>query len=181
VAVVLAVYAGSQISSGRTLESDGRVEPLVAAGVSRTRWLATRACVGAMSTIVLAVCAGAFAWVGTQLSGEGAQLTSAVGGSLNTVPVALLFGGLAALAFGAAPRLTAAVAFGAVAVTYLIQLVGAIAKAPSWVLDLSPFEHVAAVPFHPVNTTATIVMLAGALVLFGLGAFAFRRRDLAEL
>ena len=180
-AVVLAVYAGSQVSSGRTLESEGRVEPLVAGGVSRVRWLATRAGLGALFTIVLAVCAGVFAWVGTQWSGVGAHLTSAVGGALNTVPVALLFGGLTVAAFGVVPRLTAAVAFGAVAVTYLVQFIGAIAKAPSWVLDLSPFNHVAAVPFHPVNLTATLVMLAGALALFGFGTLAFRRRDLAEL
>jgi ABC-2 type transport system permease protein len=181
VAVVLAVYAGSQVSTGRTLETEGRVEPLVAARVSRVQWLSTRVAVGALSTLALAACAGLFAWVGTQVSGEGAQLTGALGGALNTVPVALLYGGLTVLAFGAVPKLTAATAFGAVAVTYLIQFVGAVANAPSWILDLSPFQHVAAVPFHPVNTTATVIMLAGALALFAIGTAAFRRRDLAEL
>ena len=181
VAVVLAVYAGSQISSGRTLETEGRVEPVVAAGVSRIRWLSTRATVGALSTITLALCAGAFAWIGTQLSGEGAHLTGAMGGALNTVPIALLFGGLTVLAFGVVPKLTTAVAYGAVAVTYLIQFIGAIANAPSWILDPSPFPHLAAVPFHSVNVTATCIMLAVALALFALGTMAFRRRDLTEL
>jgi ABC-2 type transport system permease protein len=181
VGVVLAVYAGSQISAGRTLESDGRVEPVVAAGVSRARWLSTRAGVGVASTLVLAVCAGVSAWAGAQLSGVGAHLVSAVGGALNVVPVALVFGGLTVLAFGAAPRFTAATAFGAVTIAYLVQFIGAVANAPGWFLDLSPFQHVAAVPFHPVNLTSTLVMLSAAVALFGLGTAAFRRRDLAEI
>jgi ABC-2 type transport system permease protein len=181
VGVVLAVYAGSQISAGRSLESDGHVEPLVTGGVSRVRWLSTRAGVGVLSTVVLAVCAGVSAWAGAELSGEGARLASAVGGALNVVPVAMVFGGLTVLAFGAVPRYTAATAFGAVAVTYLIQFVGAIANAPGWFLDLSPFQHVAAVPFHPVNVTSTLIMLGSAMVLFVLGTASFRRRDLAEI
>ena len=181
VGVVLAVYAGSQISAGRTLESDGRVEPVVAAGVSRARWLSTRAGVGVGSTLALAVCAGASAWAGAQLSGVGAHLVSAVGGALNVVPVALVFGGLTVLAFGVAPRFTAATAFGAVTVAYLIQFIGAVAKAPGWFLDLSPFQHVAAVPFRDVNVTSTLIMLAVALALFAVGTLAFRRRDLTEI
>ncbi len=181
VAVVLAVYAGSQISAGRTLESDGRVEPLVAGGVSRARWLSTRAGVGVASTVTLALCAGVSAWAGAELSGEGAHLVSAVGGALNVVPVALVFGGLTVLAFGFAPRFTAATAFGAVAVTYLIQFIGAVANAPGWFLDLSPFQHVAAVPFRPVNVTSTLIMLGVAVASFALGTAAFRRRDLAEI
>jgi hypothetical protein len=84
------------------------------------------------------------------------------------------------LAFGAVPRVTAYVAFGAVTVAFLIQIVGGLSTAPSWVMDLSPFSHLAPVPATPVDVTATLVALAIAVASAGLGLVAFNRRDLAS-
>ena len=159
-ALVLAVYAGSQMVAGRTEEGGGRLDGLLASSVSRARWLWVRIGVGLASIVGLALVMGLATWLGVVATGASTSLGSVLAGALNVVPVALLFGGLSVLAFGLVPRLTAAVAFGAVAVAYLVQVVGAIAGAPGWLLDVSPFSHVAAVPAQSANVGAMAVMLA---------------------
>jgi ABC-2 type transport system permease protein len=116
--------------------------------------------------------------VGAQVSGEPITVADTLAASFNVVPAALLFGGLSVLAFGAVPRVTAYVAFGGAGAAFVIQLLAGLAGAPSWLGDLSPFSHLAAVPAVPVNTAATLVMLAVAVASTAAGMAAFRRRDL---
>jgi ABC-2 type transport system permease protein len=101
--------------------------------------------------------------------------------ALNMLPAALLFLALAVAAFGVLPRLTVAIGAGAVALTYVLEVIGALLRAPSWLLDVSPFHHLAAVPIAPVNAQAAIVMLTMAACLVALGVVAFDRRDVAGL
>ena len=75
--------------------------------------------------------------------------------------------------------MTAYVAFGTATVAYLIQIFAGLSDAPGWLIDLSPFSHIAPVPATTVNTTATLVMLAIAVVSTALGLLAFQHRDLA--
>ena len=179
VALVLAVYAGTHMMSAREEETSGRVDALVVVGTSRARWLVSRVGVALGAMLALALVAAVGAWAGANVSGASVSLRDVVAASYNVIPTALFFGGLSVLAFGAVPRLTATVAFGAVAVAFLVQIVGGIASAPSWVSKLSPFSHIAPVPAASVDVTATIVMLAVAVVAAALGVFAFAHRDIA--
>jgi polyether ionophore transport system permease protein len=96
----------------------------------------------------------------------------------NCLPASLLFGALGALAFGLVPRASATVAYALVGAAFVLELVGALLDAPAWVLDLSPFHHVALVPAEPLDATAAAIMLAIAAAA-ALGALqAFGRRDL---
>ena len=157
VAIILAVFAGSQIVVGRQEEGRGRLDGLLVTQVSRTRWLSSRIAIGFAAT------------------GSSTSLGGVIAAALNVVPVALLFGGLSVLAFGVVPRLTAAVAFGSVAIAYLAQLVAA---APRWLIDASPFSHVAAVPTQPVDVAGLVVILALAVAFTVAGQLAFCRRDI---
>lgn len=180
VGVVLAVFAASQVVAGRQEEGTGRIDALLVFGSSRTRWLAARALIGAVIVVTLAVIAGVTAWLGTVLSGNGVSLAASVRGALNVVPIALLFGGVGLVAFGLLPRATAAISYGAITLAYLVQLIGSLAQAPDWVLDLSPFTHVAPVPLLPANVTAMLIMLAAAVLLVFVGSAGFRHRDVAS-
>ncbi|HXY90866.1 MAG TPA: hypothetical protein VEP49_00150 [Acidimicrobiia bacterium] len=180
VALVLAVFAGAQMVSAREEEAAGRTDTVVVAGTSRARWLVARIAVALVAIAALALVAALGAWAGANVSGASVGFVDAVEASFNVVPAALLFGGLAVLAFGALPRATTYVAFGAAAVAYLIQVVAGLSGAPGWLIDLSPFSHLAPVPATPVNTGAMLVMLAVALAASALGLAAFRRRDLAS-
>lgn len=179
VAMVLAVYAGTHMLSAREEEAAGRADNMLVAGTSRERWLASRLAIALGAMAVLAVVAAIGAWAGVNLSGSSLSLTDALAASINVVPTALLFGGLSVLAFGAVPRATAYVAFGAVTIAFLVQLVGGLSAAPGWLMNLSPFSHIAPVPATSMNVTSTVVALAVAVVSTGLGVLAFGRRDLA--
>ena len=175
VAIILAVFAGSQIVVGRQEEGRGRLDGLLVTQVSRTRWLSSRIAIGFAATVVLAVVAALATWLGVAATGSSTSLGGVIAAALNVVPVALLFGGLSVLAFGVVPRLTAAVAFGSVAIAYLAQLVAA---APRWLIDASPFSHVAAVPTQPVDVAGLVVILALAVAFTVAGQLAFCRRDI---
>ena len=99
-------------------------------------------------------------------------------GGLNCLPVAWLFFGIGLLLFGTLPRLASGLSMGTIVGTFLLEVIGALAKAPNWLLDLSPFHHVAAAPAAPVNAGATVVMLLLGVVATVAGAGAFARRDL---
>jgi len=70
------------------------------------------------------------------------------------------------------------VGIGAVVVSYFLELVGAMTKAPGWVLDLSAFHHVAPAPAAPIDAVAAVVMVAIGLVGVAIGTAALGRRDL---
>ncbi len=180
VAAVLAVFAGAQIVAAREEEGSGRAENLLAAGAGRLRWLAGRGVVMVGAVLVLALIGGVSAWAGVALSGSGGDIGGSLRGALNVVPVALLFGGITLLAFGVWPRATAAVAFGAVALAYVVQIFGSMAAAPGWLLDLSPFAHVAPVPAASADPTSSVVMIGIGLAAALAGGAAFARRDIAS-
>jgi ABC-2 type transport system permease protein len=96
----------------------------------------------------------------------------------NCVPVALLFLGIAALAYSIAPRASAGIAYGLVTLTFLWQLVGSLLAVPKWVVELTPFAHVGLIPAQSFRAGAAAIMVAAGL-LAGVAALAlFRRRDL---
>ena len=80
--------------------------------------------------------------------------------------------------FGIAPRGTVAVGASAAVVAYVLQLVGPLLEWPDWVVAVSPFHHLAAVPVDPFGLSAAIVMVVVGVALAGAGILAFERRDL---
>ena len=98
----------------------------------------------------------------------------------NCLPVALLFLGVAALAYAVVPRASAGIAYTLVAVAFLWDLVGSLLGVPKWLVELTPFQHVGLVPTQAFRGQAAAIMV-GIGVLAALAALAvFRRRDLTE-
>ena len=96
----------------------------------------------------------------------------------NCLPVALLFLGLAALAYAAVPRASAGLAYGLVTVAFLWQLTASVLNAPRWLVDVTPFAHVGLVPVQSFRATAAIVMLIIAALSVLAAISIFERRDL---
>jgi ABC-2 type transport system permease protein len=78
------------------------------------------------------------------------------------------------------PRLTAPLAYTAVLVAYVLDIVGGILEIPDRLLELGPFRHLAAVPASDLAVTPALVMLAVGLAATAVGTWAFRHRDLQE-
>lgn len=61
---------------------------------------------------------------------------------------------------------------------FLLQTITQSIGAPAWVIDLSPFAHLAPVPLADANWPATLAMSAIAVALTVAGGYGYQRRDL---
>ncbi len=176
--VAVALQVAWRMGAARGEEESGRVEAILARPVSRLRWLGGHALLSFLGGALLLVATGTALWLGVASSGSD-EITwdNAMRSVLNALPVVLLIGGLAVLTFGLFPRLTVAVPVTVTVVGYLVTLLGPALSWPDWVLNLSPFTHLALVPAEPWGATAGIIMTCLGLLLLGVGLLGFQRRD----
>lgn len=171
-------YAVSSALRARSEESSGRLEPVLATSVSRSRWLAANLAVTVVGTVALVTSGGlglGLAYAATSdRPGEVWPLTAA---SLAYVPAILLVAAVVVLLLGWAPR-ASGVAWVAVAFAFVIGWLGPLLDPPPWVADLSPFSHVPEVPVDPVTAAPLVVLALLAVVVAGAGWAGFRRRDI---
>lgn len=167
-----------RVGSARAEEEAGRLEAVLARPVSRTRWLAGHAVLALVGGLVLLAVTGTATWAGSSVAGS-SDITwpDALGAALNGAPVVVVAAGLAVAMLGVAPRATVAVPAAVLPAAYLLTLLGASLRWPSWLLDLSPFTHLALVPVEPWAATSALVMTAVGVALLVLGGAAFHRRD----
>lgn len=162
----------------RAEEVDHRAEAILATPTARTRWVGSNLAV-ALAGSGLALLAGGLG-VGTAYAAVGGgreQVPRLVGASLVHLPAVWLLAGVALLLFGWVPRWSAA-AWGALAGCLVIAMFGELLSLPALVRDLSPFQHVPALPADSFRAlpAALLVLVASGLLVAGLAAFA--RRDL---
>lgn len=177
--LAIALQVAWRVGAARAEEENGLAEAMLAHPVSRLRWLGGHVALAGVGGLLLMLFAGSAVWVGCIASGlDTVTWWQATSSLLNAGPVVLLAGGLSVLAFGVAPRLTVAVPVTVTVVGYVLTLVGPALKWPQWVLDLSPFTHLALVPAEPWAATSGTVMAGLGLLAAAAGLVAFRRRDI---
>ncbi len=178
--LVLSLFACSQIGAARTEELDGRLETMLAAPLSRARWLTDRLTVATVFAALLSLAAGALAWAGARAAGVDVSLAKLLLAATNCFAVATLFIGLGALCYALTPRGGVAIAYALVTVAFLWQLFGALLGAPSWLIDLSPFAHLGLAPARAFRAGPVAVMLLIGIAAAGGGALRLTHRDLAS-
>jgi polyether ionophore transport system permease protein len=176
--LAISLLAVSQIAAARHEESQGRLETLLSGPVSRARWLGGRLALGAGACAVAALAAALLTWVGAVSQGVPLGLAPMFEAAANCLPVALVFLGLAALAFGLIPRAGTAIGYGTVTALYLWQVLGPLLGVPHWLAKATPFAHVGLVPERAMELVPAGVMLGIAVVLGAAAMLAFNRRDL---
>ena len=176
--LAVSLFACAQVAAARREEAEQQLETLLALPVGRRGWLGGRLLLAACAAVAVSLAAGLFTWAGAAASGVSVSFPRMLEAGANCLPVALLFLGMAALAYAVAPRARAGIAYGLVTIAFLWQLVGSLLGAPGWLADLTPFAHVGLVPTQPFRAGAAAVMLAigAAAALAALAVF--RRRDL---
>jgi ABC-2 type transport system permease protein len=176
--LLFSLFACAQIGACRHEEADQQLETLLSEPIGRQCWLAGRLLLAACAATAISLSTGLLTWVGVISSGVSIPLPKLLEAGANCLPVALLFLGIGALAYGLVPRASAVIAYGLVTVTFLWQLVGSLLGAPKWLVELTPFAHVGLVPAEPFRAGAAAVMLALALTTALAALWVFRRRDL---
>ena len=177
-AIIASGFAVNLALRARGEETGHRCEPLLAAGLPRPAYLASHV-VLALTAPVVGVVAGAgtagliYATV-SDGANRGAQLA---GAGLAYAPAMWVVVGIAVVLVGATPRF-ASLAWVVVAFVAIIMFFGPLLKFPQWLLDISPFTHIALVPLDDVRWTPLIVLTAIAAALIAAGTAAFLRRDI---
>jgi ABC-2 type transport system permease protein len=179
--LVAGVYAVTAVLRLRSEETDLRAEPVLAAAVSRWKWMASHLVVALAGTVVLLLTAGLVIGLihGVRSGNMNTVLPKILAGALVQVPAALVLAAVAAALFGIVPRLTVA-AWLFVGVALVVSQLGAVLRLGQGVLDVSPFTHLPKLPGGRFTATPLIWLGAMAVVLAAAGLFRFRGRDVGR-
>lgn len=159
-------------------ETAGRLEPVLATALGRVRWAAGHLTLALGGSAVMLLAAGLGTGVAYAVAvGDIGQVPRLLGTALVHLPAMWTVVGITVVLFGAAPRLIAA-AWGLLALCLVVGLFGQLLDVPTWLRDVSPFEHTPQVPVAGFDAVPLVVMTVVAAVLTAVGLAAFRRRDI---
>lgn len=177
-AMITAIFAVQAVLRIRSEETSGRAEPVLGTAVSRIGWAWPHVAIAVVGGALITILATA------ALGGSGAVVldwahafTDSVAAGAANLPALLVVVGVAVFLVGWLPRF-AALAWLLVGWTLLAGLLGGLLQLPQWVLNLSPFAHVPAMPAESVSWPPLIIMTALGLALIAFGLAGLRRRDI---
>jgi ABC-2 type transport system permease protein len=177
IALIGAGFAVSSALRPMGEEDAGRVETMLATALPRRDWLLGHISVTVLGTVLVLAAGGVGLGLGYGLvTGD----TGAVGRDLAAMvpylaPV-LLLAAVARLLHGLVPRL-AFLAWVGLAFCVIVMFFGELLNFPGWLIDVSPFSHLALTPAEDVRWTPVVVIAVTAMALSVIGQVAFRRRD----
>jgi ABC-2 type transport system permease protein len=169
---------GYTISSAlrlRSEETTGHSELLLSTSVPRLRWAGGHLLMALGGSAVVLAATGLGAGIGTQ---DISEIPRLIGAALVQLPAVWVLGALVAALFGLAPE-ALRLAWVALGACFLLWFLGPLLDLPSWILDLSPYEHVPAVPAVRFDAGPLLALTAVAAALVAVGLIGFRRRDTA--
>ena len=114
---------------------------------------------------------------GADTGDMGGTVGRLAGASLSTLPAVWVVLGVAMLLYGALPRYTG-LAWAALIVFLLLGEFGDLLDLPEWLVNLSPFAHLPALPGGALEWTPLIALVGVAVVAAGAGIAALGRRDI---
>jgi ABC-2 type transport system permease protein len=181
--MAVAIYAVQILLRMSSEESDGRLEPVLAAAVSRPRWLIANllnAGLGAGGLLVV-FAVGMGLGAGSVLGDIPAQLGAMLEAGLVQLPAILVIVGAVVALIGLLPRAAGALSWAVLLVAVLLgPLFGAATlQLPAWAQDVSPFTHTPKLPAADLAAVPvfSLIVIAAALVAAGLASL--RHRNLA--
>lgn len=161
----------------RTEESAGRLEALLATTTGRARLLGGYVALAVVGSALIAAFAGLGTGTGIGLAtGDWSEVGRLTVDALVYAPAMWVAAGIGVLLVGAAPR-AAFLAWAALALFAVVELLAEVLNLPEAIVELSPFQHVPDLPAASFDATPVIGVTAVAAALVAAGIAAFRRRD----
>lgn len=178
VALLVTLAAASQVAATREEEADGYLDHLLARPLSRLPWLAGRFAISAATLVTMGILTGLAAWAGAASAGAHVSFSSLLAAGVNVIPAGIFVLGAGTLVHGLVPRLAAPAAYGLVAWSFLVEIVGANIGAAGWLLNLSVLHHLARAPAVDPRWGSATVLAALGIAAAIAGALTFAHRDL---
>lgn len=175
--------AGFAVASALRLrgeETAGRLDPVLATGVSRQQMLLGALAVTVLGSAVVVAMAGLGLGLAYGLvTGQASQILPLVGQAMVYLPGVLVTAGVGVLLVGWAPGGTA-FAWGALALIFVIGWVGGLLRFPAWFTDLSPFTHTPQLPAQDFRLTPILLLIGVFILQVAAGVVGFQRRDVGR-
>ena len=170
-------FAVSSTLRLRSEETAGHGEAVLATATSRPRWSSSHLLVALAGSVLLLFAAGfgLGATYGIVIDDLG-QVPRLTGAALAYAPALWVLVAIAFLVFGFAPR-AVAVVWAVFGLFVVIGFLGELLELPSWLMDLSPFQHVPAMPAEGFTSVPLVALTIVAAAVVGAGMAAFGRRD----
>lgn len=176
--LLAAAFAIGSALHPKSDETSERIEALLATGLSRTGYLLGGVVVTVFGSLLTLAAGAVGLCVGFALvTGDGSRTGDFLLGGMQLIAPVLVLSALTRLAYALRPRL-AAVGWAALTFCVVAMFLGATLRLPDWLLDLSPFTHLAAVPAASFDLLPALGLLAIAGLLCLGAVAAYRRRDL---
>jgi ABC-2 type transport system permease protein len=177
-AIPTGLYAATRLAAMVADEKGRRWTPVFAAPVSRIHLAVIEIGMATVGVVVLHATAALAIWAGAAITGAPLTIGAAMAGALNTAPIAWLAVGAAALAVGWLPSAVGAIGALPVVGGFLLNVITQGMQAPAWVVNLSPFVHVSAVPNLPPDWTTIATLMVIGVIMTAIGFAGYARRDL---
>lgn len=177
-AIVTTIFAVTSALRPRREEASGRAESVLATAVSRTHWYGTHLVMAIGGSLAVLLVTGLGVGLAAMaVSGDAGFVSQMVPAVVSYAPAVWVTVGLAVLAVGWAPRATL-VAWLLVAYAFFVVYLGGLLGLPQWMVDISPFSHVAAMPAADFEAVPVVMLTVIAAALIAMGLIGFRRRDI---
>ena len=177
-ALIASGFAISSVLRLRSEEAATRADWILATPTARHTWAMSHLVVATVGVTAIMAVSGVATGVGFALvSGDVGQIARIVAGALVLTPALWVLCGVTTLLIGYS-RHAANAAWAVLALLVVVGLFGPLLELPQWVRNLSPFEHVPALPGGSFDIVPLVVLTAFAVVGLTVGVRALARRDI---
>lgn len=180
-AIMVAGYAVQALLRARSEESSGQLESVLAANVGRTKWLVIQVMYVLSGVMLLLILMGSSMGISYVLStnGPAGEILTIIGSSVVQFSAILALAGIIIAIYGIVPKFIVPISWGLFAASLLLVQLGSILKLPQFVMNLSPFVHLPALPASEFKLAPVLALLLVGMVMSVLGIICFAKRDLS--
>ncbi|CAM3143563.1 ABC transporter permease [Stackebrandtia soli] len=179
VGIIAAIPGVQTMLKVRAEELGDRVEPIMAAAVSRPRYYGANTIVALAAPTLYLLTAGTLISALAATADIGLTFGDALLQAVATVPAVWTVVAVSVAVVGARPVVALAAWFG-VLTSFALTLLGPTFDLDDWVLGISPFRHVPNTSAADPDYTGLAWVTLVTTVLLAIGFTGFRRRDLAR-
>ncbi len=178
VALMGSGFTVSSVLRLRTEENALRADPILATPVGRRRWFASHYSIAVGGSLLLMLTSGVAIGVGyLSATGRTDEFLPVIAASAAQWVAMVVLGAFTLALLGLGVR-WALFGWIGVAVGFVVGFLGNTLDLPQWVRNISPFEHVPAMPAAPFDATPLLILAAVAVAFTAIAMFAIRRRDI---
>ncbi len=177
-AIMMLVLVSSGLAAIRHEEAKSYLDNILVRPVSRAKWLTGRVGLLFAALLVMSIATSALTVLIAHSEGIALGGVHFVINSLNILGPVVLALGIGLVLYGLLPRVASVVVYVILLWSFLVDMVGAIAKLNSAVANTSLLHHISLVPAAQPQWGRFVITLASGLILTIIGVYLFSKRDL---